>query len=151
MWSLFNLMKVYVVILLYLLGVNQIEVKSNNEKPKTTLSVNIITDDSSNGFVYVALHSKSDTFPKKGNEAPYVKRVKISGKKSNVIFNKIPYGTYAISAFYDENGNGKLDYNILGIPKESAGTSNNYFGFPKWDKSKFELAGSSSTQVIKLK
>ena len=106
-------MKVYAVILLCLLSVNQFEVKSNNEKPKTTLSVNIVTDDFSNGFVYVALHSKSDTFPKKGNEAPYMKRVKISGKKAKVIFTKIPYGTYAISAFYDENGNGKLDNNIL--------------------------------------
>ena len=144
-------MKVYAVILLCLLSVNQFEVKSNNEKPQNTLSVNIVIDDSSNGFVYVALHSKSDTFPKKGNEAPYMKRVKISGKKAKVIFTKIPYGTYAISAFYDENGNGKLDYNILGIPKESAGISNNYSGFPKWEKSKFELAGSSINQVIKLK
>ena len=144
-------MKVYAVILLCLLSVNQFEVKSNNEKPQTTVSVNIVIDDSSNGFVYVALHSKSYTFPKKGNEAPYMKRVKISGKKAKVIFTKIPYGTYAISAFFDENGNGKLDYNIFGIPKESAGISNNYSGFPKWDKSKFELAGSSITQVIKIK
>ena len=144
-------MKVYAVILLCLLSVNQFEVKSNNEKPQNTLSVNIVIDDSSNGFVYVALHSKSDTFPKKGNEAPYIKRVKISGKKAKVIFTKIPYGTYAISAFFDENGNGELDYNIFGIPKESAGLSNNYSGFPKWDKSKFELAGSSITQVIKIK
>ena len=144
-------MKVYAVILLCLLSVNQFDVKSNNEKPQTILSVNIEIDDSSNGFVYVSLHSKSDTFPKKGNEAPYMKRVKISGKKAKVIFTKIPYGTYAISAFYDENGNGKLDYNILGIPKESAGISNNYSGFPKWEKSKFELTGSSITQVIKLK
>ena len=80
-----------------------------------------------------------------------MKRVKISGKKAKVIFTKIPYGTYAISAFYDENGNGKLDYNILGIPKESAGISNNYSGFPKWEKSKFELTGSSINQVIMLK
>ena len=144
-------MKVYIIILLSLFGVYQFQLNANNEKPQTTLSVNIVIDDSSNGFVYVALHSKSDTFPKKGNEAPYMKRVKISGKKAKVIFTKIPYGTYAISAFYDENGNGKLDYNILGIPKESAGISNNYSGFPKWEKSKFELTGSSITQVIKLK
>ena len=99
-------MKVYAVILLCLLSVNQFEVKSNNEKPQNTLSVNIVIDDSSNGFVYVALHSKSDTFPKKGNEAPYMKRVKISRKKAKVIFTKIPYGTYAIRAFFDETGKG---------------------------------------------
>ena len=87
-------MKVYLVILLNLLGVNQLELKSNDEKPQTTLTVNIVADDFSNGFVYVALHSKSDTFPKKGNEAPYMKRVKISGKKAKVIFTKIPLVSY---------------------------------------------------------
>ena len=143
-------MKVYIAILLCLFGVNQFELKSNNKEAQTTLTVNIKTDASQDGFVYVALHNKSETFPKKGNEAPYMKRVKISGKESKAVFTEIPYGTYAISAFSDENGNGKLDYNFLGLPKESAGISNNYSGFPKWNKSKFKVEGASTAQVIKL-
>jgi len=36
----------------------------------------------------------------------------------------IPPGTYAIACYHDENDNGKLDTNFLGIPKEGTGASN---------------------------
>ncbi len=51
-------------------------------------------------------------------------------------------GTYGIRVMHDVNGNGKLDANLLGIPKEPWGFSNNAagsFGPPKWDAIKFEL------------
>ena len=144
-------MKFYIILLLSLIGLNQSKVISSVDEAKATVTVNIEIEGSKNGYVYVALHNKLETFPKKGNEAPYMKKVKISGEKTKAVFSKIPYGSYAVSAFYDENGNGKLDYNILGIPKESAGISNNYSGFPKWKKSKFEVMGPSAAQVIKLK
>lgn len=35
----------------------------------------------------------------------------------------IPPGVYAIQAFQDENGNGKLDTNFLGMPREGMGFS----------------------------
>ena len=37
----------------------------------------------------------------------------------------IPPGTYAIKLHIDENENGELDTNFLGIPREQYGTSNN--------------------------
>ena len=55
-------MKVYIAISLCLFGVNQFELKSNNKEAQTTLTVNIKTDTSQDGFVYVALHNKSETF-----------------------------------------------------------------------------------------
>lgn len=30
----------------------------------------------------------------------------------------LPFGSYAIGCVHDENGNGKLDTNLLGIPRE---------------------------------
>jgi uncharacterized protein (DUF2141 family) len=39
-------------------------------------------------------------------------------------FGAIPAGTYAISFMHDENGNGDMDSNFLGIPKEPWGMSN---------------------------
>lgn len=38
---------------------------------------------------------------------------------------QIPAGTYAIAVIHDENGNHKLDRNLLGIPKEGFGFANN--------------------------
>ncbi|MEC7862873.1 MAG: DUF2141 domain-containing protein [Verrucomicrobiota bacterium] len=109
--------------------------------------VSVQCSDKDEGWVYVALHDKDKTFPKKGNDAAYLSKAKISKGQVKVIFSEIPHGAYAISAFYDENGNGKLDCNFLGIPKERAGVSNNYSGLPKWEKSKFDV---SSTVPLKI-
>jgi len=35
---------------------------------------------------------------------------------------------YAVSVFHDENYNGKLDTNLLGIPREGVGASNDARG-----------------------
>lgn len=36
----------------------------------------------------------------------------------------VPPGTYALRAYHDENGNGQLDRNALGIPEEGFGFGN---------------------------
>ncbi len=78
---------------------------------------------------------------------------KIEDGKSEVAFKNVPPGIYAISLFHDENNNGKLDTNFLGIPKEDTGSSNNApanFGPPKWDDAKFEVTGTTIRQTVKL-
>jgi uncharacterized protein (DUF2141 family) len=119
----------------------------SEEAKISEISVTVQCSDKDSGWVYVALHNKGKTFPKKGNDAAYLSKAKISKGQVKVTFSEIPHGTYAISAFYDENGNGKLDCNFLGIPKERAGVSNNYSGLPKWEKSKFDV---SSTVPLKI-
>lgn len=116
------------------------EIGFSEEAKISEISVTVQCSDKDAGWVYVALHNKGKTFPKKGNDAAYLSKAKISKGQVKVIFSEIPHGTYAISAFYDENGNGKLDCNFLGIPKERAGVSNNYSGLPKWEKSKFDVS-----------
>ncbi|MEP6360832.1 MAG: DUF2141 domain-containing protein, partial [Balneola sp.] len=37
----------------------------------------------------------------------------------------LPFGEYAIAVYHDKNENGKIDTNLLGIPKEDYGFSNN--------------------------
>jgi uncharacterized protein (DUF2141 family) len=49
--------------------------------------------------------------------------------KSAVVFTNLDPGQYAIILFHDENGNGKLDKNALGVPTEPYGFSNNVRGF----------------------
>jgi len=48
-----------------------------------------------------------------------------------------------VAVVYDENGNGRLDKNFVGIPSEGYGVSNNRtyaMASPKWDESRFTLA-----------
>ena len=49
--------------------------------------------------------------------------------KSAVVLTNLDPGRYAIILFHDENGNGKLDKNALGVPTEPYGFSNNVRGF----------------------
>lgn len=61
-----------------------------------------------------------------------------------VIVPNVPPGRYAAQAFQDLNGNGKLDRNLLGIPREPIGISRDapiHFGPPKWDDAAFDHDG----------
>ena len=62
-------------------------------------------------------------------------------------------GDYAVSLIHDENGNGKLDKNDLGIPTEGIGFSQNptiSFGPPTYADTHFDVAGPH-TEAIRLK
>ena len=58
----------------------------------------------------------------------------------------IPPGTYAIKLHIDENENGNLDTNFLGIPKEQYGTSNNAL-FLNFDSSSFDVDTYKKVQI----
>ena len=50
-------------------------------------------------------------------------------RKSGVVFTNLRPGRYAVVALHDENGNGRLDKNVLGFPTEPYGFSNGAEGF----------------------
>lgn len=59
-------------------------------------------------------------------------------------FAGVAPGTYAVSTFHDENGNGKLDSGFMRIPKEGTAASNDAyrkFGPPRYRDAKFDYAG----------
>ena len=73
--------------------------------------------------------------------------------KSAVVFSNLEPGRYAAIAFHDENGNGKLDKNFLGIPTEPYGFSNNVQGFlgpPTFDAAAMALGDSNEGVQITL-
>lgn len=53
---------------------------------------------------------------------------KVAKNTESVIFSEVKPGKYAVSVFYDVNGNEELDTSIFGIPKEPTGVSNNVVG-----------------------
>ena len=61
---------------------------------------------------------------------------------SKISFDSISPGKYAIQFFHDENENQKMDFNLIGIPKEKFGSSNDVkpiLGPPKFEKMLFEI------------
>lgn len=65
----------------------------------------------------------------------------------------LPPGEYAFSVFHDLEGDGRLDRNFIGLPKEPAGLSNNLrpkFGPPRFDKARFTVGSTLVEQRIAL-
>lgn len=55
--------------------------------------------------------------------------------------------------YHDENGNGKLDRAVSGMPTEPYGFSNNIqgiFGAPEWEVVKFTIESKPVTMEIRL-
>ncbi len=67
---------------------------------------------------------------------------------------QLPFGEYAIAIYHDKNTNGKLDTNILGIPKERYGFSNNArgrFGPASWSDAMFVVNSSFHKVEVEIK
>jgi uncharacterized protein (DUF2141 family) len=79
------------------------------------------------GKVYVAVYDVPETFPVSGRQRAGQVVTPDDGQLT-VHFEDLPPGRYAAVAFQDVNGNGKLDKNFLGVPKEPYGFSNNARG-----------------------
>lgn len=67
-------------------------------------------------------------------------------------FKNIPPGIYAVGVIHDENDNGKLDTNFLGIPKEGYGFSNNTSAMrkPTFKESHLDIGEQDMSIVIHL-
>lgn len=107
-----------------------------------TIIVNITDLKKPVGMLGISLHNSKKGFPGKHDQAVANLAKKITGTAEQVVFENIPHGSYAISVVHDENSNGKLDKNFIGIPKEGVGVSNNPkigIGGPKFDPCAFIL------------
>ena len=103
------------------------------------LTITVSGYTSLNGAVFIAVYNSADTYMKLSKVALWGV-IKPTAYTVSYTFQKVPNGAYAATVFYDENGNGKLDKNILGIPTEKSGFSNNVkaiLGPAKFDKVKF--------------
>ena len=67
------------------------------------------------------------------------------------LIDNAPAGTVAVLVYADQNGNGLIDKNFIGIPKEPLGISNNYRpkGPPSFERASFELdrVGSETIDI----
>jgi uncharacterized protein (DUF2141 family) len=94
---------------------------------------------SNTGMVKVGLYNSEGTFLK-----TIYKSItsEIKNNSATVTFVGIPKGEYGISTYQDENSNGILDKNMIGIPSEDFACSNNAKGFmgpPAYEDAKFNI------------
>ena len=79
--------------------------------------------------------------------------MKIRKTEARCDFEDIPPGTYALAVIHDENMNGKIDADWLGIPKEGYGFSNDVkalLGTPSFSAASFKYDGETLDLTISL-
>jgi uncharacterized protein (DUF2141 family) len=105
------------------------------------------------GDIRVALFQQEDGFPNDHKKAFYSGTFDIAGTQLNFTIEDLPYGEYALAILHDENGNEKMDFNFLRMPKEGYGVSNNVtrsLGPPKFKDAKFMLSSVNMQMEITL-
>lgn len=120
-----------------------------------TLTVRVTGARNTKGKIWVTVFQDAEGFPDDPSKAVRQQSVDIDPNtmSAEVTFKDLPQGTFAVSVLHDENGNGKMDKNFVGIPKEGYGASNNpkkKKRAPRFDEAKFSLNSSGQTIEITL-
>jgi len=121
-----------------------------------TLTVNVVGARNATGKIDFALYQDAKGFPDTPANAIRHELVAIDPKAltSQIVWRDLAPGVYAVSVLHDENVDGKMEKNFLGIPKEGHGASNNPAPArrpPTFDEGKFTLAAPAQTLEIKLR
>jgi uncharacterized protein (DUF2141 family) len=105
------------------------------------------------GTLNCRLFTKASDFP--DGEGILTVRTPIAGANTTCTFPNVEPGTYAVAVVHDENSNGRLDKNFVGVPSEGYGVSNNKtyaLSAPKWEESVFTITASErKTLQVKLR
>ena len=121
-------------------------------RPLAKLTVKVVDLRSTKGQLIFGVFDQSVGFPTKSEKSVnwQVKRA----DASSVTFEcELPPGVYGASVLHDENGNGDMDKNMMGIPQEGYGVTNNpkpKFRPATFEESKFTLPPEGANLTISV-
>jgi len=109
---------------------------------------------STRGSVVACLTARPDAFPDCAKD-PQARLASAPAAAANIHleFGAVPPGRYAISAFHDENGNGRLDKSLM-IPREGYGFSRDApvrFSPPRFAQAAFAVDAGPARQTIRMR
>jgi uncharacterized protein (DUF2141 family) len=119
------------------------------------IHVTILNIRNSIGTVDCALFDSSSGFPTDTmRSAMRLTAMKVPERTARCDFEDLPAGKYALVVLHDENMNGRIDYNWLGIPREGYGFSNDArgtLGAPSFEKAAFVYDGKTLELSVSLR
>jgi len=121
---------------------------TKNNAGKFILSV--VGFDNDEGNAMIALFNSEEGYSETGEKFKSI-ALEIKNRKCEWVIEELPFGEYAIKLFHDENGNDKMDRNMIGIPSEDYAFSNNAtgnFGPADYEDAKFLFNKSGQSQKI---
>ena len=146
-------MKVIIYILFIITTISSNKVFSQEEnsiyyitdlRGDISLEMEINNLQSNNGPLYIRILDE--------NENPVIVGTSsVINYSARISFDSIYPGKYAIQFFHDENENQKMDFSLIGIPKEKFGSSNDVkplLGPPKFKKMLFNLNDNKKVIMI---
>ena len=116
---------------------------------QNTISVHVHNVNSDKGKVNVAVYNSHDTFLSFEGVLT-TDSVHAEEGRVTLTLPNLTSGEYALAVFHDENDNGKLDTNWLGIPKEKVAFSNaemRTFGPPKYRDCAFHISSDYEINI----
>ena len=96
-----------------------------NIAPRNSVTIDIQNIKGTKGTLQIAIYNRSISFPKVGGEYKLM-QYKVADGQSKFKIDNLPNGDYAIAIHHDENSDGKMNTNMIGIPKEGYAFSRNF-------------------------
>jgi uncharacterized protein (DUF2141 family) len=127
-----------------------------SQTPATAeLTIKVVGARNAKGKVRVAIFRDAKGFPDVPADAWKENVADIDAKAltAETVFPGLPPGTYAVTVIHDENGDGKMDKNFLGMPKEGHAASNNpdpKRRAPRFEEARFTLSAPALTLETRL-
>ena len=140
-------------VLIVLSSVNNLaQSTEKSESKKGTLIITVTGFENDEGAAMIGLYNSEEGYTETGKN---YKGHSAEIKDSKVVWTieDIPFGEYAVKLYHDENSNEKMDRNMLGIPTEDYGFSNNAggaFGPADYEDAKFKFTTSGQKHEINL-
>ena len=113
-----------------------------------TLTVQIDQIKQQTGKIHVALYRSEQSY-QQGKDAVAAVVEAVSGESQQLVFPDLAEGQYAIKVMHDANDNGELDRNMMGIPSEGYGFSNNggQYGPASFSDAAFAVTADSNLTI----
>lgn len=100
------------------------------------------------GSIMVALYNSEDSY----RSGPAVAQTMVDASGQTIAtFPNLPVGDYAVKAFHDVNGDGRMNTNPFGLPVEPFAFSNNAVGNmgpASWERARFSVSGDIAQTIV---
>lgn len=116
------------------------------------LTVTVVGLRSDKGEVRFGLYDRPDRFPH-GDGVIKTGVARIDGGRAVHVFRDLAPGRYAVSVFHDEDGDGKFDRSLIGLPLEGYGFSNDakvVLSPPSFKEAALTVGDAGGTCVINI-
>ncbi len=125
----------------------------NNPAPPSEVEIDISNIKSPRGVFVISFYNDENMFPKPGKEM-LIEKITVKDTLARKVKIKLPHpGWYAMAMFQDEDENGKIKQDKIGVPLEAYAFSNNIHPktkAPSFSECKF-LVGESAHPSLAIR